>query len=246
VTALLVRRGGAEVVGYDRVLRKSRLALVQRALEVEFELIGGMKLGELGPALEQEGHAPFDVVVFSGVLYHMFDPLGGLATVRGFVRNGGICLVETTVAFEDSEAIYFNSAGKFTPHGLWFVTPSAVDYLLRFLHLKPIDTVYLTGRPAAESKPAQGRIAVACRATPEPVGGPDDRLIAGQDYEVDFREFLSWDAVASDLPGVAYDEARDGLVRRDDGSVDLQATVDRTDPLPVEQDQTRLRLDAKY
>ena len=113
VTILLERRGAAEVVGYDRLLRRPRLALVQQALETGFELVGGSKLQELPGALGPR--QAFDVVVFSGVLYHMFDPFGGLAAVRGLVRDGGICVVETTTAFDDNEAMHFNSAGRFTP-----------------------------------------------------------------------------------------------------------------------------------
>src|SRR5919198_2451477 len=119
VDILLERRGAAEVLGYDRALRQSRLALVQRALDTKFDLVGGMKLQDLPAALSEEGRAPFDVVVFSGVLYHMFDPIGGIATARGLVRDGGICLVETAAVFEDSDAMHFKRGGRFTAHGVW-------------------------------------------------------------------------------------------------------------------------------
>ena len=95
MTLLLERRGAAEVLGYDMLLRSDRLDLVKEALGADFGLIGGIDLADLPPAMIAAGHDPFDVVVFSGVLYHMFDPLTGLAVVRGLVRDGGICLVET-------------------------------------------------------------------------------------------------------------------------------------------------------
>ena len=219
MTILLERRGAAEVVGYDRLLRRPRLALVQRALGAGFELVGGFKLQDLPEAL---GDRPaFDVVVFSGVMYHMFDPFGGLATVRGLVRDGGICVVETTIVFDDSEAMHFNTAGRFTPFALWFVTPRLLDYLLRFLRLKPIDVVHL-GVPATPRRglrhllagrrdgdgapPAQGRIAVACRAMADPVAVGGDEWIGGAGiHDLDFAEFLDWDAVASDAGEVGYE-----------------------------------------
>jgi len=60
----------------------------------------------------------------------MFDPLSGLAAVRGMVRDGGILLVETTAIFEDTDAIHLNTGGKFTQSGLWFVAPRLLDYML--------------------------------------------------------------------------------------------------------------------
>jgi SAM-dependent methyltransferase len=245
ITLLLDRRGGSEVVGYDRVLRQARLNLVREALKPDFKLIGGMKLADLPAALAEERYDPFDVVVFSGVLYHMFDPLGGLAIVRGLVRNGGICLVETTVALDDSDAMHFNRAGRFTPRGLWFVTPRLLEYLLRFLRLKPLDVVHVPGAAAEDGKPAQGRIAIACRAVPDPVGEPGDAWILRTKGH-DFDEFLSWDAVDSTAPDVVYDDSRKGIVHGDDGRLDVEASIDATEPLETGPDATRLALDARH
>jgi SAM-dependent methyltransferase len=281
VTFLLQRRGAAEVVGYDRVLRTDRIELAKQALGASFDLVGGMKLQDLPRSLAEQGHRPFDVVVFSGVLYHMFDPLGGLSTVRGLVRDGGICLVETAAAFSETDAMYFNSAGRFAPHALWFVTPSCLYYLLRFLRLEPLDVVYLAGRGEGELasadgddgggvgrllgrarkrgrveakarherealKPAQGRVAIACRAVPSPPAQPDDAWINAKDHDVDFAEFLDWKAVTSDAPEVGYERSRGGLVKADDGSVAVQASIAATQPLPPNREHAQLALDAKY
>lgn len=260
VSILLERRGAAEVVGYDRVLRRRRLGLVQRALGTGLELVGGVRLQELPEALGDR--AAFDIVVFSGVLYHMFDPFGGLVTVRGLVRNGGICIVETAVVFDDSDALHFNTAGRLAPYALWFITPRLLDYLLRFVRLKPIDVVYL-GEPEASRRglrrlvpgrrrrdgapPRQGRIAVACRAMPNPVAVGDDEWIGGAGiHDLDFAEFLDWDKVASDAPDVGYDAAREGIVHRGDGSVDLEASIAATEPLPLRPEQAMLTLAARY
>lgn len=215
VPILLNRRGAAEVVAYDIVLPERRLDLVREALGVEFETVGGMGLRDF-PQTE-----PFDVVIFSGVLYHMFDPLSGLATVRGLVRNGGICIVETMVAFDDSLAMHFN-AGRYTPQALWLMTPSCLDYLLRWLRLEPLDVVRLgTGDT--------GRMAVACRAVEEPVGD-DEWIVTSQRQKGARAESLDWDAVASDAPPVAY--ASEG------------ETGDK--PLPIKPEMTRLDLAATF
>jgi 2-polyprenyl-3-methyl-5-hydroxy-6-metoxy-1,4-benzoquinol methylase len=113
ITTLLKRRGAAKVVAYDRSLdSEERVALVKDVLQLDFEYIRGMKFFDLPMNLTQE---VFDVVVFSGVLYHMFDPLAGLAIVRGLVRNGGLVVVETSAILNNVMAMYFNAGGRFYP-----------------------------------------------------------------------------------------------------------------------------------
>jgi SAM-dependent methyltransferase len=266
VTILLERRGGSEVVGYDRAFAEGRLDLVQRALDTKFELIGDMKLQDLPQALRKRDTDPFDVVVFSGVLYHMIDPLGGLAVVRSLVRDGGICLVETAVAFADTVAMHFNALGHFTPGGgvrkekaagepqgmmpgslscFWYITPRCLDYVLRFLRFEPLDMVYLDVNDGADGSMAEGRVAVACRAVTESPHAPEDEWLAN-DRHPGLSEFVDWRHVASELPEVGYANAREGLVRGPAGTVDLQASIEATEPFPVTGDQARLAIDTKY
>ncbi len=267
VTLLLERRGAAEVLGYDMLLRSDRLDLVKEALGADFGLIGGMSLADLPPAMIAAGHDPFDVVVFSGVLYHMFDPLTGLAVVRGLVRDGGICLVETATVLDDSATMYFNSHGMFTaggrrsggehgrPEGMmpgaatcfWYMTPRCLDYLLRMLRFEPLDLVYFNTADAIEGKPPEARVAVACRAVGEPLSEPDDEWIdAAHQYRRRFAEFLDWDRVSSDAPEVGYEATREELVRGGAGTVDLHASIEATEPFGVEIAHSRLPIGAKY
>ena len=265
VTLLMERRGASEVLGYDRSLRRGRLDLVQKALDARFGLIGGMSLAELPEAMAEAGHEPFDVAVFSGVLYHMFDPLTGLAVVRGLVRDGGICLVETATVLDDSVGMFFNSFGIYTaggrrsggkrprPEGMmpgsptcfWYVTPRCLDYLLRLLRFEPLDLVYFDTAEAIEGKPPEARIAIACRAVTEPLAEPGDEwLAASQRHRGVFSEFLDWDRVRSDAPPVGYDASREGLVRGGAGTVDLHASIEATEPFLVKPELARLALDA--
>ena len=234
VAALLARRDASEVVGYDRILQASRLALVQSALQVHFDLIGGMRLQDVPRAVQ----GAFDVVVFSGVLYHMLDPIAGLATVRGLVRDGGICLLETMVSPEKADAMFFNARGRFSRWSLWQITPQLLDYILRFLRFEPIDVVYL-GNP--------NRVAIACRAVTDPVAEEGDEWIASDRYTLDFAEYLDWTRVRSDAPAVGYDNSRPGLVHRAGGPVcDVSASIDATEPLAVEASDARLDFGASY
>lgn len=228
VSTLLARRGASEVIGYDRVLQRERLVLVQATTQTDFSLVGGMPLQDLPHAVE----GAFDVVIFSGVLYHMLDPIAGLATVRGLVRNGGICLIETMVSSERSDAMYFNTKGHVSRWSLWLITPRLLDYVLRFLRFEPLDVVYL-GKP--------NRVAITCRAVSETVAERDDKWITSDRYDLDFSEHLDWDRVTSSEPEVAYDDSRPGLVARETGAaIDVEASVDATAPMSVDAQQSRL------
>ena len=68
----------------------------------------------------------------------------------------------------------------------------------------------------------------------------------GHEFQGRFNEFLDWDRVASDAPEVGYDDSHEGLVRGDAGSIDVHASVEATEPFPVERALSRLELGAKY
>ena len=227
-------------------MRKSRINLVQRALGVEFELLGDVKLQDYSETLKEAGHSPFDVVVFSGVLYHMFDPLGGLAAVRGMVRDGGILLVETTAIFEDSDAMHLNAGGRAharADSGSWHPSCSVTCFDSFASSLWTSSTWEAGLRRPKVHHAAASRLPAA-----QSLSRSLARAMIGSARHIrkDFEEFLDWDSVKSDAAPVGYDSSRDGLVSREAGGLDVGASVAAMRPLKVERDQTRLRLDAKY
>jgi 2-polyprenyl-3-methyl-5-hydroxy-6-metoxy-1,4-benzoquinol methylase len=248
VATLLERRGAASVVGYDRVERPSKLDLVRAALDSKYELVAGMKLAELPQALQQRQHAPFDVVVFSGVLYHMFDPLSGLATVRGLVRDGGILIVETATVMNAEMAAYFNAKGRFASGtNYWDVSAGMLEYMLRMLRLRPLDAVCFRERSVAGSELTVGRGAVACRAVERFLPEADDQWMLNPQLALDFNEFVDWKRTASTAPAVAYDAERPGLVRRSaELGIDLAASLAATAEFKVSDAQIALPLGAKF
>lgn len=243
VPVLLSRRDAAEVLAYDRVLRSDKLDLVRSALGAGFSTTGGYRLAELPGRLAAEDIDPFDVVVFSGVLHHMLDPLGGLASVRGTVREGGICIVESPVVLSDEVALHFNSKARFTPTGFWFMTPASIDYLLRMLSLEPLAALFTRGRPAEPGKPAQGRVAVAARAVAEPVADSDDTFLGETRRDFDLAEFLDFERLRSDAEPVAFDADLPG-VAREAGGIDVAATVAAGRPFKAGDELKQLELGA--
>lgn len=217
LVSILLERRGADVVAYDRVYSEERIGLVRDALGATFELIGepirdhtddlwigrggptvgvGLPLPRLRDELDRRGHSPFDVVVFSGMLYHVYDPLASLALVRGFVRTGGIVVIETAAVFNGELSLNLNAAGRFAPLAIWLPSLRCLDYLLRLVRLEPLEVAYL-GR-------GRGRIAVACRAVDAPPAEPDDEFIGSPLHDYELAEYLNWPTLSSSLPPVPY------------------------------------------
>ena len=105
---LLNRRGASKVVAQDIKPRDEHVELLKDYLDVDFDYISGCTLTELRAITKELNVHPFDLVVFSGVLYHVFSPLNVLALMRGMVRNGGLFVIETAAMVDDSMEMYFN------------------------------------------------------------------------------------------------------------------------------------------
>ncbi len=173
VPVLLERRGADRVLAYDRQLSDGHLALVQEALGVTFDTLGGVPLSGLREALVDAGQAAFDLVVFSGVLYHMVDPFSGLACARGVLREGGLMIVETKVAATDVAAIHLD-LGRHSGAGLTIPSVDGLELMMRVLGLEMLDAVSTQRQeqqaPKAgglsDDRPRIDRLAVVCRALP--------------------------------------------------------------------------------
>lgn len=235
---LMERRGARHVTAYDRRSRLDeqysngdRFRFVHKIFNSKVDLIWNVPLRDLPQAA-----APSDVVVFSGVLYHMFDPMSGLATARGLVRNGGLMVIETAAILDNSMSMYFNADGRFHPWmDYWFVSLDCCDYLLRYFHLRVLDCCHLY---CFESHGKHLiRLGLVCRAVPGYLGGKEDPWMKLQDtglIDPDFNECLDWPRVESDAPDVPYRTSGYPLVMRDDvDSVDIWQSIRQQQPLSV-------------
>lgn len=185
VPAVLARSGAGRVAAYDRLDLSDRIALVQEAYRARFDYYHSIALAELPGRLREAAERPFDLVVFAGVLYHMVDPLAGLALARSFVREGGLLLVETSAMLSRAMSLHLNAAGRYYPHSNYFqVTTGALDYLLRMLGLRALDCLHSVPRTTRwmqrlwPVRPREAyRVSLVCRAVAEPLGLPGDRWI---------------------------------------------------------------------
>jgi 2-polyprenyl-3-methyl-5-hydroxy-6-metoxy-1,4-benzoquinol methylase len=202
IPILMRRRGARNVTAYDRpAALTSRIASVKKRFGVEFDFVSGFPLAQLPANVD---HRTFDVVVMSGVLYHLFSPLAGLAIARGLLRDGGLMIVETAAVIAGEPAMYWNSAFRFGGESYFHPSVACLDYFARFLHMEIIDCAYLEATVVDGLRPA--RVAFTCRAVTDVPGDPEDHFIKGTLHtETDLAECLDWKRCASALPLVAYE-----------------------------------------
>jgi hypothetical protein len=258
IPILLARRGAKRIVAYDRLNLGERVNWLQSQLNVNFQYLCGFPLAELSRHLQEERYvAPqhatrslFDLVVFSGVLYQMFEPFAGLLTARNFLRNGGIMLLETAAVISEENCNYFNAGGRFYPgDNFWLPSIKCLDYLLRFARLKPLDCYYL--KQPLVSNLQMCRVCVPCLAVDVPVSASEDKWL-DLSQNKDFQEYVDWEKLAlAARPPLSYPNTHTDdhpLVQSGDRIVDVMESVKLQSPLSIPDplDRISLKLDAIY
>jgi 2-polyprenyl-3-methyl-5-hydroxy-6-metoxy-1,4-benzoquinol methylase len=245
VPILLARRSANYIAAQDIVDRSEKISLVKKALGIDFDYFGGTALENLRSTIKSRGQFPFDVTIFSGVLYHMIDPFAGLTLARSFVRTGGVLIVETVTAIHDSMVMHFNAGGKYIGDtGSYFVLSTAcLDYMLRLLRLEPIDCLFT--QPNIQAGLPMSRICVVCRAVGTPVQGPNDAWIPNRRH---FDALINWEELNQDRAPVSYAPINDRrILHPETGTVDVHQTVLKSPPVKLDRpDLVRLGIDDMY
>jgi SAM-dependent methyltransferase len=238
---LFQRQGAREVVAYDRLKLDTQRNIVEKAYRARFHYASGMPLLKLKESLREQGiDAAFDYVNFCGVLYHMVDPLAGLAIARSFVRTGGILLLETSFSVDPGYVARINHAAQLYPGSNYFqVSLEALDYWLRMLRMQILDAAFTDAW-----RNIIGRVVAVCRAVESPVADPDDAWMAKPWIETDFAPYgLDYSALASTAPPVTYRPEGKPLVMRPGlKSVDLYATYKQFGSTHIDESLGVLRL----
>jgi 2-polyprenyl-3-methyl-5-hydroxy-6-metoxy-1,4-benzoquinol methylase len=231
--------GAKRVTAYDRLTGyRQRVAFLQKLYRREFEYINGMSLAEFQTSRD----TMFDVVVFSGVLYHMFDPFSGLARAASLARPGGIFILETSAVVYDDCALHFNKAGRYYPGTTFFQpTPDALDNFLRFYGLSALDVEFQEQRTTPYPLI---RIAIACRVGTKPLPDVGDKWME-EPFFIDLREFNmlrrnSGDPLENQVPFTAKPSSQG--VTKIAGSMNLPRYLATHRPLLITPDLTELSL----
>jgi 2-polyprenyl-3-methyl-5-hydroxy-6-metoxy-1,4-benzoquinol methylase len=177
VPTLLAKRGAREVLAVDFSNHcVGKIGAVKHYHGVDFEY---RSVGLMYALTERLRPRSFDLINLSGLLYHVYSPLGVLGAARPLLNRNALMVVSTYVTLDPGPVMDFNAGGRMWAEGntFWFPSVALLDYLLRYMRLQPIDCVFMSNselqRPGLErvsrisdrglGKDA-GYLSVACRA----------------------------------------------------------------------------------
>ena len=253
IPILLKRRGARSVVAMDAVDLTERVRLVQECYGQRFEYYPRISLSRAKDFLSERANLShywgqarvergFDVVVLTGVLYHVFSPLHLLGLVRTLLREGGLLILETAASCEDRYAQnwVFDGKGWIYPGGTdtWFVTLKLLDYFLRYLKLKPIDCVHLP----ANQENSVTRVAIAATAVTEVLPlEAESQFFVTSTNNIDYNEVVDIGWARGGPVEIPYSPG-DNVWHSNTVSVDLHNTVKERPSLPYDRDKIVLHL----
>lgn len=244
-TVALKRAGADYVAAYDRLDLSERLNAVSRAYDAPMDYFGGLFFQDLRQAMIERGVDPvFDVVNFSGVLYHMMDPLAGLAIARSFLRENGLMIVETSVLNAQYFQVKFNHFGRYYPGSNYFqITSHTLDYWLRIMHMRIIDALWRGSDEVC-------RVIAVCQATDFPVIDDRDAWATKRFLLEDVKAYgLHYDTLKSERPGPGFEmfphqrQLKVNLSQPlNTESIHLFNTLDQTERHKIDEARSELRL----
>lgn len=178
----IMAKRGTSVMSVDTTDRTEQIRLVQRAHGVRFayfpeiplhrfaerifEIQASQSYGhgqEIGP--KEHTNFGFDVVLSSGVMYHVLNPVDHLMTCRRLCKLGGLVALECAAAISDDISLFHGlRPEKFLYAGFstWFVSTAALDLFLRACYLEPLAFAYVLGERTETLEIA--RVGVVSRA----------------------------------------------------------------------------------
>jgi len=148
LTALLAARGAGVVYAIDEVSEHLRQCqIVVRA----FELTQVQLINRSLYTLEQEiPAASLDLILLSGVLYHLSDMLVGLYILRQLLKPGGVLLIESNAV--DDETHSYANFGQFYAGMWWQPTSRCIRDMCAMVGYSDIETHFYTeGRCVAKA-----------------------------------------------------------------------------------------------
>lgn len=255
IPVVLKRRGARSVVAMDAMDSTEKIRLVQLCTGENFEYLPRVSLFRVKEALSErarlsgyltEWNQPkiqtgFDVVVLSGVLYHVFSPFHVLGIARTLLKRGGLLILETAASCQDqySQNWVFRGDKWIYPSGTntWFLTLRLLDHLLRFMKFKPIDCVH---GPICEDIT---RVAVAAVAVEDPLPlKAESEWFSRSTANIDYNEIVDTEWARSGPVVIPYSPG--DCVHHSDlaGAVDLHLTVQKRLALPNDRNKIIFRL----
>lgn len=200
ISLIMSRKGAKKVVATDRNDFSSHFETLKEHMDFDYSYYANQKLFDIAKNISKEtDDGLFDLVVTSGLLYHVYSPLNHLAEYRSLLRTNGLMVVETAIWHDQNDIQIFNTRKSIYDDltTYWLISPSLFLYMLRLLRLEPINFVTLP--PANFFKRAFGRranrMAVLCRAIDNV--SVNDEYIHRAYYSKDFLDYTDWSVLSS-------------------------------------------------
>jgi len=248
---ILLSRRGANVTALDAGNFTHKIEMLKEAYDVEFDYHAHISLPNTKTFLTdksvfkgflQPNNPPrgYDMVVCSGVLYHVFSPLETLGLCRTMLRDGGLLVMETAASNLDEYSQRWNFDGSqwIYPNGTntWFPTCRLLDHFLRLLRFRIVDCVYIPNYNDVV------RVAVIAEAIPDLLATPQEEewfRATTRNFDYDFFCDLEW----AQGPAKRIKVKPGKTVKNEDiGSVDLHRTVTEMPGLSQDPERIKLRL----
>lgn len=188
--AFEMEKKGAQLVVAIDIQDRPQFRLAHSLLKSRVRYLPDFHVDDLQARMAAEALGPFDLVLCSGVLYHVRDPLGVLVQIRNIMKPGGLAVIATACIGSEEIAMYFNAAGGIInePTTFWLPTASCVKYLMKACSFKILHEEWTWGE-----KPLRNRrraLALVARAVKPSIAMSHDewlndvRLMAGWRQEI--------------------------------------------------------------
>lgn len=166
------RRGAGSVLATDHFTWKHPVYRGRETIELASQVLGAdISLLDIDPTAMTNSLGQFDVVMFLGVFYHLFDPIDVMKRMRAI--TGGVLLIETHQdALGQSRPMmvfYPGSTLERDPTNWWGPNPPLMLYLLLELGFERIEY-----RNHPEAGPNRGIYAAFLPGAYERLGGRFD------------------------------------------------------------------------
>lgn len=254
IPILLKRRAARTVVAIDAADSSEKVRLVQHCYGEQFEyyprtslahakdrLTDRARLSRYTSSMGPEHIQGFDIVVLSGVLYHVFSPLHVIGLARTLLKPGGLLILETAASCQDRYSMNWVFQGNKYIYGsgtnTWFMTLKFLDHILRYMKLKPIDCVH---GPLSEDAT---RVAVAAVAVPAPLALRSEAEWFLPQNMFDYNEVIDVGWAEGYPAEIRYAAGQNFFHAELDGCVDLHRTVIKTKAIPDDRGRIILRLE---
>lgn len=185
--SLILKSGGAANVVATDILNRDSFRLACEITKLEINYHPDLHVNDL-PHTAANGS--YDLIVFSGVLYHLYDPLGGIATCRKLMARNGLLVIETETVPGGEAVMKFTPAYNEypEPYTYWQPTVPCLIEMLKFCSFEVITTIKTLHRTTV----------LARAVRPSEVGMRSDRLIKTHKETRGLGPYLDFGSIEND------------------------------------------------